>query len=227
MRSLEFWLIFIPFSVYVGLFNAISSLFNQILEPHGFSETQAGITGGLLIIVGLVSAAIFSPITDRYKHYLAIVKIMVPIIAATFIGFVFIPSARSIAAIYVFGSFMGAASFTLLPVALEFIVETTYPISAEIGSSICWTGGSLLGGIFIIAETALKAGPQADPPLNMTRAMIFQAVIAAAAVPFPLCLGLFGRKVIMRRLEAERGSTDIDNTNNLSASRPSRKRSQR
>jgi MFS family permease len=204
----------------VGLFNSISSLFNQILEPHNFSETQAGIAGGLLILVGLFASAICSPITDRHKHYLATIKILVPIIAVTYIGFVFAPSSRSVAGPYVAAALLGASSFALLPVILEYLVEITYPISPEIGSTICWIGGQLLGAIFIIIENALKAGPRADPPLNMTRALIFQAVIAAVVVPLPLCLGLFGREVRMRRFEAERCHTDVD-TSQQSASGPS------
>ncbi|KAK4975580.1 hypothetical protein LTR66_010961 [Elasticomyces elasticus] len=40
--SVSFYLVLLPFSIYVGFFNATSSLLNQILEPHGFSETDAG-----------------------------------------------------------------------------------------------------------------------------------------------------------------------------------------
>ncbi|TVY90548.1 Solute carrier family 49 member A3 [Lachnellula willkommii] len=49
--SPEFYMIMIPFTFYVGLFNSISSLINQMLEPYSFSETDAGIAGGLLIVV--------------------------------------------------------------------------------------------------------------------------------------------------------------------------------
>lgn len=45
----------------------------------------------------------------------------------------------------------------------------------------------------------------------MKRALVFQAVLAMAAFPLPLCLGLFGRRdrVRMRRWEAEkRGVVD-------------------
>jgi FLVCR family MFS transporter 7 len=38
----RFYLIFIPFAIYVGFFNAVSSLIAQILTPYGFSETQSG-----------------------------------------------------------------------------------------------------------------------------------------------------------------------------------------
>lgn len=76
-----FYLVFVPFCVYVGFFNSFSSLINQIMEPYGFSETEAGIAGGILIVVGLVASAIVSPIIDRTKKYLVTIKLMVPLIA--------------------------------------------------------------------------------------------------------------------------------------------------
>lgn len=98
---------------------------------------------------------------------------------------------------------LGASSFSILPVVLEYLVEITYPMSPEISSTLCWAGGQIFGAVFIIVEDELKAGRQADPPEHMTRALIFQAVVACVVVPFPLCLGLFGRDVRKRRLEAE------------------------
>ena len=52
-HSPEFYLLGVPFMLYVGFFNAFSSLLNQILEPYGFSEDNAGIAGAILIVVGL------------------------------------------------------------------------------------------------------------------------------------------------------------------------------
>lgn len=214
IRTLEFWLIFVPFSIYVGFFNSVSSLLNQILAPHGFSETDAGIAGGILIIVGLVASAVVSPITDRFKHYLGTIKALVPVVAASYIGFIFAPSTStgSIAPTFVVAALLGASSFSLLPVTLEYLVEITYPFSPEVGSTLCWTGGQLLGAIFIIVQDALKAGPDASPPYHMRNALIFSAVIAAAVVPLPLSLGLFGREVKRRRLLADRGEIESGGT---------------
>lgn len=80
-HSREFFLLLIAFGVYVGFFNASSSLLNQILGPYGFSETQAGIAGAILIVVGLIASAIVSPVIDRTKKYLFTIKSLVPLIA--------------------------------------------------------------------------------------------------------------------------------------------------
>ncbi|OCK80301.1 MFS general substrate transporter [Lepidopterella palustris CBS 459.81] len=204
LRSPSFYLIFIPFSVYVGFFNAISSLLNQILEPYSYTETEAGICGALLIVVGLVAAALTSPLLDRTHAYLFGIKILVPLIALSYLAFVFAPQTRTLAAPYAIASILGAASFSLVPIALEYLVEVTWPASPEVGSTVCWAGGQLLGGIFIVAMNALKEGnvviiPGSDsrgagsgdyPPGNMRRALVFQAVISCAVVPLPLMLGI-------------------------------------
>lgn len=190
----------------MGFFNSISSLLNQILGPHGFSETEAGIAGAVLIVVGMITAAIMSPITDRFKHYLGTIRVLVPIIAVTYIGLIFAPSSPvGIPPAYVVMALLGASSFALLPIALEYLAEITYPLSPEIGSTICWSGGQLLGACFILIQDALKAGAEAKPPSNMQNSLIFAAVVAVVAAPFPLTIGLFGREVHRRRLDVDRG----------------------
>lgn len=196
----SFWLLCIPFSVYVGFFNATSSLLNQIFEPYGFSETDAGIAGGLLIIVGLVSSAIVSPLVDRTKRYSLTIKILVPLIALSYLALIFMPATGSVIGPYIICSLIGATSFSLLPCALEYLVVVTHPISPEITSTICWTSGQLLGAVFIIIMNALKGGWAGAPDGSMMRALIFQAVVALAVVPLPMWLGT-GKFVADGRLE--------------------------
>ncbi|CEO60225.1 Putative Permease of the major facilitator superfamily [Penicillium brasilianum] len=206
LGTLEFWLILAAFAVYVGFFNSVSSLLNQILSPYGFSETDAGIAGAILIVVGLISAAIMSPIIDKWKHYLGSIRILVPIIVASYIGLIFAPSSSAgIGPMYAVMALMGASSFALLPIVLEYLVEITYPFSPEIGSTICWTSGQLLGACFILIQDALKDGQDASPPANMRRALIFSCVLCAVVAPLPISIGLFGRIVKRRRLEVDRG----------------------
>ncbi|KAM0562781.1 hypothetical protein ACHAPJ_001621 [Fusarium lateritium] len=204
-RSLELWLILIPYAVYVGFFNSISSLLNQMLTPYGFSDDEAGIGGAVLIVVGLVAAAISSPILDRTKRFLLILKILVPIIGISYLIFIWMPETKSIAGPYVVLAILGASSFSLVPVALEFLIELSHPLSPEVTSTLAWAGGQLFGAIFIIVSDALVAGKDASPPKHMKNALIFEAVVALVVVPLPLCLGLFGRedKMELRRIRSD------------------------
>ncbi|KAH6608590.1 major facilitator superfamily [Trichoderma cornu-damae] len=207
VRSLELWLVFGTFSVYVGLFNAISSLLNQILVPYGFTDDQAGIGGAVLIVVGLVTAAITSPILDRTKHFLVAIKIIIPVVAACFVIFIWMPQTRELAGPYVILAAIGAGCFALVPIAVEFLADLSHPISPEVTSTAAWAGGQLFGAVFVIVSDALVAGDDASPPRNMKKFLIFQAVLAVAAAPPVLVLGWFGRKdkVILRRLQPRQG----------------------
>ncbi|KUI69567.1 Major facilitator superfamily domain-containing protein 7 [Cytospora mali] len=204
-RSPEFWMLFTPYAVYVGFFNSISSLLNQMMQPYGFSDTDSGLAGAVLIVVGLVSSAITSPILDRTKAFLLAIKVAVPLIGLLYLAFAWMPATRAIAGPYVVLALLGAASFSLVPVAMELLVELTHPVSPEVTSTLAWAGGQLLGGVFIIISNALKGGEAADPPYNMKKALVFQAVLAMIIVPVPLCLGLFGRKdkVSLRRVQTD------------------------
>ena len=210
--SINFWLIFVPFMVYVGFFNSFTVLLTQILTPYGFSETDAGIAGAVLILVGLVAAAISSPIIDRSKRYLLIIKAIVPILGIGYLIFIWAPPSRSDAYPYVVCAIIGATNFSLVPVALEWMCEITYPVGPEFSSVLCWTGGQLMGAIFIIISLALEADADGNPPFNMQRALIFQAVIALAAVPCALLLGVFG-SVKEGRLEADKISRQTTHEN--------------
>ncbi|KAL8866406.1 MAG: hypothetical protein Q9198_008905, partial [Flavoplaca austrocitrina] len=70
----NFILLLFPFAIYVGLFNALSSLLTQILTPYAFTEESSGIAGAILILVGLAASAISSPIVDKYKTYLPFIR---------------------------------------------------------------------------------------------------------------------------------------------------------
>ena len=200
------WLILIPFSIYVGFFNSISSLLNQMMLPYGFTDNQAGIGGAVLIVAGLVFAAVTSPILDRTRRFLLALKILVPVIALSYLAFIWMPETGSIVGPYVVLAILGAACFALVPVGLELLIEISHPLSPEVTSTVAWAGGQLLGSVFIIASSyGLTAGEHGSPPHNMKNALIFQAVVALVFVPLPLMLGLFGRKdkVVLRRIRSD------------------------
>ncbi|KAL5586822.1 hypothetical protein FOBRF1_016692 [Fusarium oxysporum] len=200
-RSLECYLIIIPTWAYTGLFVATTSLINQIVTPYGFSDTEAGIGGGLLIVLGLVFSAITAPVIDRTKKFILVIKCGVVAGGLCYLALVWVPSTKEIGALYAVLCCLGISSLAIVPVALEVLTEISYPAGAEITSTIAWAGGQLLGGCFIILGNGMKAAGSADPPRNMKDFTIFQAVLAMVMIPLPLMLGMFGRsdKVALKR----------------------------
>lgn len=228
MRNPSFYIVFLTFSAYVGIFNSFSTLLNQILYPYGYSEDEAGLCGAVLILAGLVVCAIVSPIIDRTHAYLLSIKLLSPIIAGSILAMVWAPQTRTIVAPYLLSGVLGAAAFSLLPVALEYMVEITFPASPEISSTICWAGGQVAGAVFIIIMDVLKDDRPVDleevrklgrgnahgvgdkPPGNMFWSLVFQAVVAMAILPLPLALGI---KMLGLETREGRLKTDVGNSN--------------
>lgn len=208
LRKSQFWLLATPFAIYVGAFNATSSLLNSMLSPFGFSEDQAGIAGAILIVVGLVCSAVVSPVIDRSKAYLVTIKVLTPLIAIAYLILVFAPQTRSMAAVGVIMALIGGASFSLLPCALEYLVEVTWPVSPEVSSVTAWAGGQLIGGIFIVVMDALRGGwkSKGEPDGSMKRSLVLQSVICWAVLPAPLLLGLGkAKRQGLGRVQREQG----------------------
>ena len=101
---------------------------------------------------------------------------------------------------------LGASSFSLLPIALEYLVEITFPASPEVSSTICWVGGQFFGACFVLIMDALKDRRTVDlakvndggriesagsrPPGNMYNALVFEAIVGMVVLPLPLMLGI-------------------------------------
>ncbi|KAI9725868.1 MAG: hypothetical protein M1828_002497 [Chrysothrix sp. TS-e1954] len=190
----SFLLIFLPFTIYVSAFNSFSSLLNAIMYPYGFDETTAGLTGALLIVVGLVAAAVTSPFLDRSPGWrLPMLKGLCVAVSAMYLAFVFAPATRTVAAPYALAAVLGAASFSLVPLSLEMLVEVTWPISPEVSSCVCWAGGQLGGGLFIIIMDAMQGSwADGEPAGNMKAGLVFLAVFCWLVLPLPLLLGYVG-----------------------------------
>ena len=91
---------------------------------------------------------------------------------------------------------MGAASFMLVPLALELLVEVTWDDAGpEVSSAICWASGQLGGAITIIVMDALSGKWKGEPAGNMKAGLVYLTLVAWLAVPTPLLLGYkdFGR----------------------------------
>ncbi|CUA66766.1 Major facilitator superfamily domain-containing protein 7 [Mus musculus] [Rhizoctonia solani] len=198
-ERLDMTIVTLLFGAFVGAFGAFSILINQIFEPYGYSSDAAGIMGGVLILAGIVGAAILSPIFDRYlTHHLALAaKILVPLVAAGYVALIWDVRANNFAGLYPVMCVIGVASFSLLPIALEIGCEVTR--SAETSSAVLWFAGNLLSVVLVLSMNALKDdSPDASPRSNMFKSLIFQGCFVAV-----IALSVFGLKGQQTRRELD------------------------
>ncbi|KAI0351646.1 MFS general substrate transporter [Trametes cingulata] len=183
-QRIDFGVLVLVFGVLVGVINAFTVLTAQHLEPYGYSDTTSGLMGAVLLLVGLVAAAITSPLYDRVlTHHLAFsIKVFCPVLAACWLALIWEIRPNNAAVLFVLMAVIGATGLTLLPAVLELAVELTR--NADGSSAILWSSTNAFGLVFVLAEGALREGPNANPPLNMHRAVIFQGALVSAVIVF-------------------------------------------
>ncbi|KZS98469.1 MFS general substrate transporter [Sistotremastrum niveocremeum HHB9708] len=203
---LDMLVITLGFGVYVAGINAFTLLSNQMLSPYGYSEDTAGFMGAALILSGLLSAAVTSPLFDRVlTHHLGItLRATTPFLAAAWIALIWAVRPHNAAPLYILFALIGAISITLLPVALELGCEITR--NADAAAAILWFSGNLFSVVFVLVGNALTDGQDANPPFNMRRASIFNAVIIGSVT------------VLVYFLRAKQSRRELDEEMNLRSS---------
>ncbi|CAF1689280.1 unnamed protein product, partial [Adineta ricciae] len=76
LRNYQYLILLIGFSLGLALFNSITTLLFQLIQPSGYSSEDAGIFGAVVIVAGLFSAFLVGIIMDKTHAYRLILKIL-------------------------------------------------------------------------------------------------------------------------------------------------------
>lgn len=181
IRSPGFLALWFIFSSVVGIFSALTSLLNNILTPYGYSADTSGIFGAIIIVGGLIGAAILAIIIDRSPRHILMMRALTPISTLSFIGLIFAIRRDDTIGIGIVSFLVGISTFSLLPVGLELGAECTFPAPEGTVSALLWMGGEAFSAIYQVIMNALRWGPEQNPPGGMRDAIIFAAVVVAVS----------------------------------------------
>ena len=154
IRQREFILLLAIFFVGLGAFNAITTWIEEILTPRGFSATQAGAVGGLMILGGIAGALVVPMLSDSLRKrvpflLMAIVGAAVGLAGLTFVGGYTLLLVFS----FIFGFFLLSAA----PIGFQYAAEITYPAPEGTSNGLLLLMGQISGILFILGMDALKA----------------------------------------------------------------------
>jgi cyanate permease len=154
LRKKDFALLMLIFFVGLGVFNAVTTWIEDIVRPRGFSITQAGITGGLMVMGGIVGALILPALSDRARRR---IPFMVLALAGATLGLVGITYAASywllLASAFALGFFLLAAG----PIGFQYGAEVAYPAPEGTSNGLLLLMGQISGIAFIFGMDSLKS----------------------------------------------------------------------
>ena len=147
------WLLFI-FFIGLGVFNCVTTWIENILSPRGFSATQAGITGGLMIAGGIIGAIVIPLLSDYYQKR---TPFMIIALAGATICLTGITFATSYWLLLVSGAGLGFFLLSSGPIGFQYGAEITYPTSEGTSNGMLLLMGQISGIAFIFAMDIFKS----------------------------------------------------------------------
>jgi cyanate permease len=154
LRTKDFIILMIIFFIGLGVFNAVTTWIEDILLPRGFTATQAGITGGLMIIGGIIGALFIPILSDRKKKRTPF--IVIALTGAT-IGLAGITFATSYWLLLVSGMVLGFFLLSSGPIGFQYGAEITYPASEGTSNGMLLLMGQISGIAFIFGMDSFKS----------------------------------------------------------------------
>ncbi len=154
IRQRDFIFLLLIFFVGLGLFNAVTTWIEQIIAPRGFSATQAGDAGGVMILGGIVGALVVPMLSDQQRKRVPFLLLAIGGAAVGLAGLTFVASyALLLIFSFIFGFFLLSAG----PIGFQYGAEITYPAPEGTSNGLLLLMGQISGIIFILALDALKA----------------------------------------------------------------------
>jgi len=154
LRKKDFILLMLVVFVGLGVFNGITTWIEGIVRPRGFSTTQAGIVGGLMVAGGVLGAVVIPSLSDRYRRR---VPFMLLALCGATLGLIGVTLALSygllLASAFVLGFFLLSAG----PIAFQYGAEVTYPAPEGTTNGLLLLMGQISGIIFIFGMDTLKS----------------------------------------------------------------------
>jgi len=108
----------------LGIFNGITTWVESIIRPRGFTPTDAGTLGALMIVGGVIGAVAIPALSDKQRKrqlylYVSFIGAIPGLIGLTFAT----NSALLFASAFVLGFFLTSA----MPIAMQYAAEVTHP----------------------------------------------------------------------------------------------------
>ncbi|GAP12329.1 sugar phosphate permease [Longilinea arvoryzae] len=152
LKMEDIWLLLYAFLVGMGIFNGVSTWIAAITEPKGFSPTQAGDLGALLLIGGIVGAVIIPALSDHLRQRKPFLLLGVGLSIPCLIGIIYAQPYWSVA---VFMFLMGFFLNSLAPIGYQYAAEITFPAPEGTSNGLLNLAGQC-SVVFIYAMEFMK-----------------------------------------------------------------------
>lgn len=166
----EFWMYLIVSFIGMGIFNGVTTWVEGIIRPRGFSPTDAGTLGALMLAGGVLGAVLIPPFSDRQHKRQAYILLGFVLAIPGLLGLTFAASSWLLfGSAFALGFFLISAS----PIGMQYAAEVTNPTPEGTSNGLIQLFGQA-SVVFVYIMEALKTKDGAfTPALILAAGLLF------------------------------------------------------
>jgi MFS family permease len=183
----SFWLYLLVSFIGMGIFNGITTWVENIIRPRGFTPTDAGTVGALLLVGGVLGAVIIPPFSDRQhkrRRYLLLgISLAIP-------GLVGLTFATSYWVLLLSAFGMGFFIISTSPIGMQYAAEITQPTPEGTSNGLIQLFGQA-SVVFVYIMEAMKSGDGSfTPALLLAVGLLVVSAFVVTRLVEPTSLGM-------------------------------------
>ena len=160
LRVKSFWLYLAIIFVGMSIFNGCTTWVESIIRPRGFTPTDAGTVGALMLVGGILGAVIIPPFSDRQRRRKPYLLLGFCLAVPGLVGLTFATSTWLLfLSAFSLGFFLVSAS----PVGTQYAAEITQPTPEGTSNGLVQLFGQV-SVVFVYVMEALKSAGGAFTP---------------------------------------------------------------
>ncbi|MGD9405836.1 MAG: MFS transporter, partial [Anaerolineae bacterium] len=165
----SFWLYLIVTFIGMGVFNGLTTWIENIVRPRGFTPTDAGTLGALMLVGGILGAIVIPPFSDRQRKRRRYLLLGLGLALPGLAGLAFATSyALLLASAFTLGFFLVSTS----PIGMQYVAEITFPTPEGTSNSLIQLFGQASVVFVYIMEAMRTADGSFTPSLLLAIALL-------------------------------------------------------
>ena len=148
----SFWLYLFVSFIGLGIFNGVTTWVENIIRPRGFTPTDAGTLGALMLVGGVLGAVIIPPFSDRQRKRQPYILFGLLLTIPGLIGLAF---AANSWLLFISAFMMGFFLVSTSPIGMQYAAEVTQPTPEGTSNGLIQLFGQA-SVVFVYIMEALK-----------------------------------------------------------------------
>jgi len=148
----SFWLYLFVSFIGLGIFNGVTTWVENIIRPRGFTPTDAGTLGALMLVGGILGAVIIPPFSDRQRRRQPYILLGLLLAIPGLAGLTY---ATGIWSLFLSAFALGFFLVSTSPVGMQYAAEITQPTPEGTSNGLIQLFGQA-SVVFVYIMEALK-----------------------------------------------------------------------